>query len=344
MKTPPNLTDSHPPRLIPTLVGGFNTVASHITLIILPVLIDLALWLGPKLRLKTLFLPTINDLTAAMLKLGSADLQDTIKATQKVWSQLLDNFNLGVALRTFPVGVPSLIARESLVQSPLAGGLVYETPTIGFAFLALVAFLLVGFFFGSLYFNALSRVTAKPDGKLDIKQLMSQYGQSLVMALILIVVVLILAIPGMTILSIFSLISPSLAEFMVLVVIFVTLWMALPLVFSPHGMFVLNQKAFPSMLLSIRMVRFFLPGTGLFVVTAALVSEGLNMLWTLPDPTSWLTLVGIGGHSFVVTALLAASFIYYREGLHWMQENIQRMSTAAGKPDIGGPIDTTRQQ
>ena len=101
--------------------------------------------------------------------------------------------------------------------------------------------------------------------------------------------------------------------------------------------------SFQSILLSIRMVRFFLPGTGMFVLTAILISEGMNLLWELPDPTSWLTLVGIAGHAFIVTAMLAASFIYYRDGLHWMQENIQRMSTPMGNQEIGGPFGPTKQ-
>jgi hypothetical protein len=206
--------------------------------------------------------------------------------------------------------------------------------------LILAALLFVGFLFGSIYFNALARFTAKPIEKLDGKKLMFQFGQSLVMALILLVVVLILSIPLLMLLSVFSFISAGLADFVLLIALFVLLWLILPLVFSPHGIFVINQKAFPSMLLSMRMIRFFLPGTGMFVVTAALVSEGLNMVWTIPGATSWLTLVSILGHAFIVTALLAASFIYYREGLRWMQEMIQRMSSPMSKTENGGPLGT----
>jgi hypothetical protein len=69
----------------------------------------------------------------------------------------------------------------------------------------------------------------------------------------------------------------------------------------------------------------------------------MNLLWELPDPTSWLTLIGIAGHAFIVTRLLAATFIYYRDGLRWMQENIQRMSSTMGKQEFGGPFGTTRK-
>jgi len=46
------------------------------------------------------------------------------------------------------------------------------------------------------------------------------------------------------------------------------------------------------------------------------------MLWKAPPVTSWLTLVGVGGHAFISTALLAASFVYYRDADHWVQETL----------------------
>ena len=44
-----------------------------------------------------------------------------------------------------------------------------------------------------------------------------------------------------------------------------------------------------------------------------------------------MTLVGIGGHAFITTGLLAASFIYYQGGMRWMQENLKKMVASANK-------------
>jgi len=118
--------------------------------------------------------------------------------------------------------------------------------------------------------------------------------------------------------------------------LFLVMWMALPLFFSPHGIFSLEQKAVPSILMSIRMVRFFLPGTSMFIIFCILISEGFNMLWVLPGSDSWLLALGIGGHAFVVTGLLSASFLYYRQGLKWMQFNIQRIQELKEKQESGG--------
>ncbi|PKN90066.1 MAG: hypothetical protein CVU45_04470, partial [Chloroflexi bacterium HGW-Chloroflexi-7] len=45
-----------PPKLFPTLLKGFNTIANHWYLILFPVVIDALLWLGPKLKVKTLMM------------------------------------------------------------------------------------------------------------------------------------------------------------------------------------------------------------------------------------------------------------------------------------------------
>jgi hypothetical protein len=38
-----------------------------------------------------------------------------------------------------------------------------------------------------------------------------------------------------------------------------------------------------------------------------------------------MTRVGILGHSFVATALLASSFVYYRDMNIWLQEAMERL-------------------
>jgi len=46
----------------------------------------------------------------------------------------------------------------------------------------------------------------------------------------------------------------------------------------------------------------------------------LSYLWQVPASDSWLMLVGIAGHAFISTALLSASFVYYRDMNKWLQD------------------------
>jgi hypothetical protein len=55
------------------------------------------------------------------------------------------------------------------------------------------------------------------------------------------------------------------------------------------------------------------------------MSYGLNFLWNIPPSGSWMTLVGIAGHAFVTTALLAASFVYYRDMQVWLQTVFEKL-------------------
>jgi hypothetical protein len=61
-----------------------------------------------------------------------------------------------------------------------------------------------------------------------------------------------------------------------------------------------------------------LPISGFLVLILIIISEGLKLLWRVPPENSWFTLVGIVGHSFVVTSLIAASFVYYHKADQWV--------------------------
>jgi uncharacterized membrane protein YdcZ (DUF606 family) len=74
------------------------------------------------------------------------------------------------------------------------------------------------------------------------------------------------------------------------------------------------------------LVRAFLPGTGLFLLLAIILAQGLDSLWLAAPDSSWLNLVGITGHAFIYTSLLAASYVYYLQGLVWMENNLNQLN------------------
>jgi len=325
-----------PPRMFKTMLAGFNTIANNAYLLIFPIVLNLALWLGPKLRVKELLTPTVGQFSTELLRLSPADMVETIKSSQTIWAQLLEQYNLATVIRTIPVGIPSLIARLSPIESPLTWNPIVEIPSLNWAVAAIGIFLTVGFLLGSLFFYLISLETDKEKQKFIFKDYLFTYINSVVIFCLLLGVGILIAIPIFLILSVLSLMNATLAQVFILLAGFGLLWFLMPLVFSIHGVFVLKKKAMASILISVRLIRFYLPGTGLFVMTAALLSELLNKLWILPEPDSWMMLFSIGGHSFVVAGLLAASFIYYREGLRWMQDNAETIANLRKKAQMGG--------
>jgi ABC-type proline/glycine betaine transport system permease subunit len=135
-----------------------------------------------------------------------------------------------------------------------------------------------------------------------------------------------------TIYILFS-INPVIGQGVVLFLGVLSMWLVVPLFFFPLGIFVRGQNVFRSILSGLQLARFTLPSSSLFVLSVLLISIGLNFVWSIPPADSWMSLVGILGHAFITTALLAASFIYYRDMSAWLQTVMERIKagTAASQ-------------
>jgi hypothetical protein len=326
MDTNPAILTGAPPRLFNSIKAGFNTVANHIQLILIPVALDLFIWLGPHLRVKDVFQSVLNDWLRSVTALGSAEMDQLMQSNRQVFQSILEKFNLFDFLRSFPIGVPSLLSWTGTMTNPLGQVAIREVPTLGSAFVTWVLIVLAGIALGSVYFNTVAYYSADRRMPVPIaRRAMWGFVQSVSLTLILVIGLLTLGIPAILILSIFVMINAGVAQFVVLVMGFFFLWMLIPLVFSPHGIFAYGLNAIASLLTSARLVRRYLPATGLFFLILIVLNEVLDIVWSSAPSSSWMTLIGIGGHAFITTSLLAASFIYYQGGMRWMQENLQKM-------------------
>jgi hypothetical protein len=199
---------------------------------------------------------------------------------------------------------------------PLSAPLAWEVPSYSGMLGSWFAIILGGWTLGSLYYYWVSGISLAPDEK---RSLDHSLFQSLLLSFTWLGLALLAGIPALLGFSLLAIISPALAQIVIFIIMLIAIWIIMPVFFSPHGIFAYKQNAFASILQSLRMVRFTLPTSGLFVMVSLLISEGLGYLWRIPPSESWLTLVAIIGHAFVSTSLVAASFIYYRDINLWLQ-------------------------
>jgi hypothetical protein len=309
-----------PPGLITTLVRGFDSVANHVLVILPPLLLDLFLWLGPHLRLKSFLEPFIGQLPA-MAKAFPANLPD-LATIQQAWTSFMNQFNLFITLRTFPVGATSLLSLQMTEQTPLGAPVNLDAGS----FLGIIGWVLLlvlfGWLIGALYYYWISGVALKPGAR----SLWKSIHQTTLLSIIWLGLLLVFGLPALLLVSVISLFSQLLGQIVLFAVALLLLWLLMPVFFSVHGIFTQQLDAFRSILGSLRMVRFTLPNTGLFLLAFLLINSGLNFLWNTPSENSWWMLVGIAGHAFVSTALLAASFIYYRDTNAWLQVVFEQLS------------------
>ncbi|GIV63675.1 MAG: hypothetical protein KatS3mg045_1014 [Bellilinea sp.] len=326
MATETDMNFVSPPRLIPALSEGFNTVAGKVYLILLPVLLDVFLWLGPQFRIDRLFTPLLNDYANTISRFASPEITRQINELVALWIESLKTYNLASASQTFPIGLPSLMANRLSDSTPLGQPAVLEISSFSAAFGLWLLFIVIGFLMGCLFLNTLARSSGETTVKFDFKVFVVQSALCAIFILTILLAVFLISLPASAIISLLAMINASLGSIALLAVLFLMIWLFIPLIFTPHSIFLGQRNLLVSALTSIRLVRNHLTGSSLFLVAAILIAQGMDILWKIPPATSWLTLVGILGHAFIYTSLLTASFIYFRSGVRWLMALIKQQS------------------
>ena len=326
-----NQIEIGPPKLIPSLVEGFNAVANHIYIIILPILLDLLLWFGPMISIKDLVLPVV--LNASELSAGAYGEESRmfIQNSKDIWTVLLDQFNLLYGLRTYPIGIPSLLLNKGIRQNPLGSLSVIELRSTNNASWIILGLTFLGVVIGSLYFALIASATNEPGKGFKITDFFTQTTQSIVLSLILMFALLVLSVPAVCLISSIVLFLPSLGSLPLMFFGLILVWVLLPLAFSPHGIFMDKMKAGTSIVSSIKLVRSLMSVSGLFFVIVILLGYGLDILWATPSEDSWMLLIGIFGHAFISSGLIAGSFMFYKNGTKWLQAVMRGMNAGNQK-------------
>lgn len=320
-----------PPSLIKALLAGFDSVTNHIGLIIFPLLLDLLLWLGPHLRLKTLITNLANELFA-MPGLDAPETAEMIRLASEFWALMAERMNILFFLRSFPVGVPSLMVSRQPIATPSGMPMMVEVTSLAGVIALVVILSILGLLVGALYFALVAQ--AAVGGEVNWRQALSRWPwhafQVVVLALFWLAVLIALSIPGICVLTAFSLGGPLISRVGIFLYAGVVLWSLMPLFFSPHGIFVHHRPMWESVKQGFRLTRFTLTKTSLLILVIFALGEGLDVLWSVPKENTWLNVVGILGHAFVVTGLLAGTFVYYRDAQKWVHRFLQTVKLAGG--------------
>jgi hypothetical protein len=317
-----------PPSLMAALRGGFNAITNHIGLISFPLVLDLLLWMGPQVRLTRLIQSVVEQM-AEFYSQAEMEAAEFLAAGEEMWSLLADSFNLAIGLRTYPIGVFSLMSSRLPVETPLGSPMIWEIDTLGGVVLGWLVISVMGLAAAALYFKLVAQATL--NDRVDLTEALFQWRwtfiQFLILTLLWFVFIILIGIPGSILLSL--MVFTASPVILCVFVLFLGFMFAvlIPLLLTPHGIVVSEKSIFEAIKSSVRIVRLTLPATSMFFLAAVVLSEGLDILWRVPAEDSWLTLVGIIGHAFITTALLAASFIFYRDAKNWAESVYQKVAT-----------------
>ena len=318
-----------PPNLISALSAGFDSVANKIVVILFPVALDLFIWFGPHLRLKTILAPLLDNLSAAIAG-GATSSANSSLINLEILQAFSTRANLMAFLRSYPVGIPSLMAGSLPIENPQGLPLSFDVTPVWMALLSWLALTVVGLVFGTYYYAVVAQVVGT--GKIQWRQALRDWPwaslQVIGLTLSLAVMLLVISLPFSCLVSVLALGGMFIGQFIIILYIGFLLWIVFPMLLSPQGIFLNRLNFLSAIKKSVGLTRLTLTRTGLLFLIILVINEGMNLLWNVPDENSWLILIGILGHAFITSSLLAATFFYYRDADRWVQNIVKQARLA----------------
>ncbi len=304
--------------VIDTLSAGFDRVTKRLWLVLLPVLVDIGIWIGPKLSVGRLS----QELLAALPSMGEfgAQQQQSLELAKEWLRAAGTETNLLYLLSMRIAGLPSLTATFVPPTRLLAvGQRVIEVHT----WLALLG-LVVGLTLASVLLGCFSLALLAQearDEEMDIPYVLQVTIRSWVRLAVLLILGL---LAGATLLigislvySILAVVSPQLAALLFSAMAIGLLWLSvyagIVLFFTPRAMILDNEGIVHSLWSSVNVVHRNVGPVIVFVLLVNVIQAGLMYIWRLLAVNTIGTLAGILGNAYVSTGLVMASLVFYRD-------------------------------
>jgi hypothetical protein len=300
--------------VIDSVATGFQITNRHVRFLLIPVVLDLFLWLGPRISIE----PLLNR----VLGIGSspiAEFSSTGAASTDQVATSVAGLNL---MGLIAIAMPS--SSQSVLGGPGGAGAALTIGTwplaIAFTIVLLSVGLLVGTMFRSTVVQGVVRPSAwKTD---DVFQTFVEAAPRYVRLLLLIAGIAMVGLgAGSVLVRMVDAVVPGAGGIILTVLTGFILWLLILFFLSESAVFVSGLGAVASLRASAQIVRAFLwPSVGLFLILRV-IGFGTGIIWGRVGDASVMTLAAIGGNAYIATGLTVAAMVYYRDRMDVMRWN-----------------------
>lgn len=316
--------------IIDTLSAGFGTINRRLWLIAIPLVLDLALWLGPQIQAT----PLVNQ---ALDNYRQLLLQSEIRLAPQQEPDKLEQIFTELSRLAKPVGRFNLLyllawQMHGLIRSPEdTPSILVRTATLSvgsFDLLMLLLFTLGGLSVLGvcLYLGAIAQ--SLQGSRFGWEAFLSRIGLNWVRVttylLIIFAAVLILGLLSFILIGLAGLWSQHLAALLGTLALALALWLVIHLFFAEQAIFLSDVNAPRAMWYSIKVVRRnFWSAVGLFFLTNIILlgmAIALRLLFWHPVGV----MAAIAVNAYVATGLATAAMIFYQQRAPAWQENRAR--------------------
>lgn len=303
--------------VIESLSAGYRFLGRRVELLLIPIVVDLLLWLGPRLSIAPLF-GRLADFyrNAANMDGMSGDLGEMSRQVADLLADagantnLLSNLTGSAFLHT-----PSLL----VTVNSLAQGAPQEIDSFA---AALILFLLLGaagLLVGVVYLNQLARVlpigsspkTAEPGEFMQTA--LHQWRQVVLYVVLLMVALILITIPIGLIMGLVGLFSPGLASLLAILLSGAVMVLSIYLYFVTVAIVLDNLSVTRAVMQSFTLVRNNFWATLGFILLFQLITVGFSLIMGQIAAGSALgTLIAIPLNAYIGSGLALALLVFYR--------------------------------
>jgi len=324
--------------IIDALTAGFNVVARRLWLILIPVALDLFVWLGPKISIARLVRRLEPLLTPqASMNLSSADAYN-LAMSREALLKVGENLNLFSLLSNTFLGMPNFMAVSPL-QMTAAQPSLGEVANGWVGLVLVIALVLFSVVIACFYLELMAQVV-RSDG-VDLASLprraLSIAGRIMVLGLILLLIVAVLILPISIFLTLVAFVSQGLAVMLLGLFSLMTFWgsiiVAIYLFYFTDDLLINENGLLQAVWNSMLMVRRNFWSTVGLILLVNVLNAGLVLIWQRLAFAPWGVAIAILGNAFVGSGLVAAVMVFYRRRYRKWQEELGKVPQAvSGSP------------
>lgn len=301
--------------VIDALSAGFHAVSRHLWLILPPVVLDLFLWLGPRLSVRPLLERWLNAWQTVMAPGSSQAAWPAAGLIGEMMRNGDREMNLLLLLTNRLLGQPSL----ALLLPDGGWGGVIEIHSALAAAAGFLAFTAIGLFITTLYLSLIvSQLQEKgPDWTGFGRRLARRWAQLALYLIALTMVIVAVSVPFSMAIVMAMWLGPTIGTALIgvvsIVLIWLGLWLFLALFFVGNAVVLDDVNVATAVWRSVNVVGRNLWATiGLWLLTE-LITVGFSFIWQRLSTWPLGALASIVGNAYLGTGLVAASLIFYRD-------------------------------
>lgn len=313
--------------LIDTLSAGFDRTAKRLWLILIPVLLDLGIWVGPRLSLYRLSQQAISLLPDAA-ELGTQYAQ-AVELSRAWLQEAGQTVNLLTLLSMRVLGLPGLSGSLVPPAPPFTLAPSIELTSGGVAAVVIALLLLLSLLVSCATFSLIAADAryGEISPRYSLRVAWRAWLRLTAVLAIAILLVFGLLMGIGLIAGLIGMVSVGLASFVLNVVVWSLLSMAaygaLLFFFASRALLLDDRGMIRSLWSAFNVVhRNFLSAVG-FVLIVNVLHLGLLYIWRLLATNTLGMLAGVVGNAYVNTGLVMASFLFYRDRFTAWQQALQ---------------------